>query len=336
MRAWAVPALLLGLFLSGSNASAHALDPGFLEIRSLGGDLWQVLWRVPQVDERPMALVAVLPEGCDPRRPPDLQFDGIAYGTAWTTTCLDGLDGGEIRIEGLSATRTDVLVRYELEPGVVDSQRLTAATDAFTIPAPRGVIGTLSTFTSLGVQHILQGIDHLIFVFALILLIPDRRRLIGAVTAFTVAHSLTLAAAVLGWIVVPAAPVEAVVALSIMFLASELLRPAGEDLRLSERHPWIVAFAFGLLHGLGFASALLNLGLPKAEIPLALLTFNVGVEIGQLIFIALVIIQGVVLGHLFPTVLRSLITRGMSGLRMLSYLIGSAASVWFIARVAAF
>ena len=141
--------------------------------------------------------------------------------------CPGGLEGGEIRIEGLERTATDVLVRYELEPGKAESQRLTAATTGFTVPAPQGRLGCSRPTFALGVDHILRGVDHLMFVFALILLVRDRRGLVGAVTAFTVAHSLSLAAAALGWIVVPAPPVEAVVALSIMFLAAELVRPKG-------------------------------------------------------------------------------------------------------------
>ena len=192
-----------------------------------------------------------------------------------------------------------MLVRYELAPGKAESQRLTAATTGFTVPAPQGRLGVLATYFALGVDHILRGIDHLMFVFALILLVRDRRALVGAVTAFTVAHSLSLAAAALGWIVVPAPPVEAVVALSIMFLAAELVRPAGAP-SLTARFPWVVAFAFGLLHGLGFARALLEIGLPEGEVPLALFAFNLGVEAGQLLFIALVLVVGALLGRLYP------------------------------------
>jgi hydrogenase/urease accessory protein HupE len=248
-------ALLLALLLGGQAAPAagHALEPGFLELRALGGEVWRVFWKVPQVGTGPMPIVAVLPEGCDARRPPVSRFDGAAYVAEWVAGCPGGIESGEIRIEGLERTETDVLVRYELAPGAAENRRLTAATTAFVVPEPQGAGGVFAAYGTLGVDHILKGIDHLMFVFALVVLIRDRRRLVGAVTAFTVAHSLSLAAAALGWLVVPAPPVEAVVALSIMFLAAELLRPEGEGLRLTERYPWSVAFAFGLLHGLGFA-----------------------------------------------------------------------------------
>jgi hypothetical protein len=331
-------ALLLALLLGGQAgpAAGHALEPGFLELRALGGGVWRAFWKVPQVGAGPMPIVAVLPEGCDARRPPAPRFDGTAYVAAWAATCPGGIEGGEIRIEGLERTETDVLVRYELTPGAAESRRLTAATTGFTVPEPQGAWGIFASYGALGIDHILKGIDHLMFVFALVLLIRDRRRLIGAVTAFTVAHSLSLAAAALGWLVVPALPVEAVVALSIMFLAAELLRPAGEGLRLTERHPWIVAFAFGLLHGLGFARALLEVGLPEGEVPLALLAFNLGVEAGQLGFIALVVTVGVLLGRLYPGLMAAARRPGGWSIGAAGYAMGGVAAFWFVGRVAAF
>lgn len=283
-----------------------------------------------------MPIVAVLPETCDIRRPSDMWFDGVAFSAQWTVVCPGGLEGGEILIEGLEQTGTDVLVRYEITPGVGESHHLTAATTAFVVPEPQGRLGILGTYGALGVQHILEGIDHLIFVFALVLLIRDRWTLVKTITAFTVAHSLSLGAATLGWVVVPSAPVEAVIALSIMFLAAELLRPAEQGWGLTSRYPWIVAFLFGLLHGLGFARGLLDIGLPKGEIPLTLFAFNVGVEIGQLMFIASVLALGWLLGRLYPMLIASLSTRGQVGLRTLGYAIGSVASFWFVTRIAAF
>jgi hypothetical protein len=333
---------LAGLLLAALLATiphplrAHALQPGFLELQALGGEVWRVFWKVPVVAGGPMPIVAVLPEGCNARRPPDQRFDGAAFVSEWAAACPGGLEGGEIRIEGLERTATDVLVRYELVPGRAESRRLTAATTAFTVPASQGTLGIAATYGVLGIDHILEGIDHLMFVFALILLVPDRGRLVGAVTAFTAAHSLSLAAAALGWIVVPAPPVEAVVALSILFLAAELARPAGERQRLSERHPWVVAFVFGLLHGLGFARALLEVGLPVGEVPLALLSFNLGVEAAQLMFIALVLVVGALLGRLYPALMAAATRPGGRGLGTAGYLMGGTAAVWFVGRIAAF
>lgn len=329
--------VLIGLLLAlAGPAAPHALQPGFLDLKALGGNDWRVYWKVPTVGAGPLPIDAALPETCAPRRAEALRFDGAAFVAEWVATCPGGMEGGEIRIEGLERTQTDVLVRYELAPGRAESQRLTAATPSFEVPAPQGWQGVVSTYLVLGVDHILRGIDHLMFVFALILLIRDRRRLVWAVTAFTLAHSLSLAAAALGWIVVPAPPVEAVVALSIMFLAAELLRPAGAEPGLTERAPWAVAFAFGLLHGLGFARALLEVGLPEGEVPLALFAFNLGVEAGQLMFIALVLTAGALLGRLYPVMVAAVTRPGGRGLGAVSYGMGGIAAVWFVGRVAAF
>ena len=168
------------------------------------------------------------------------------------------------------------------------------------------------------------------------LLIRDRWRLVGAVTAFTIAHSITLAAAVLGWIVVPGPPVEAVIALSIMFLAVEAMKSKPGKLRLSERWPWAVSFSFGLLHGFGFAGALLDIGLPQSDVPLALLGFNLGVEAGQLLFIAAVLVTGWCIARLLPSAWQRLTVAGGPGIAAISYAIGGIASYWFIERVAGF
>ncbi len=331
-------ALLLALLvaLAPHRAAAHALEPGFLELQPIGGSDWRVTWRKPQVNGAPMAIDAVLPPVCTPRRGPPPVFDGRAFVTGWIATCDGGLPGGEIRIEGLERTRTDVLVRYATAPGAApEAMRLTAASPAFTVPEDPGALGVFASYFALGVDHILKGIDHLLFVLMLLFLIRDWRTLLGAVTAFTVAHSLSLAAASLGLIVVPAPPVEAIVALSIAFLAAELLHPPGAEKRLTERHPWAVAFAFGLLHGLGFARALLEVGLPQGDVPLALLAFNLGVEAGQILFIAVTLALGAALARLYPTA-SSALAPGAPGLRAVAYGVGALAAFWVIERVAGF
>lgn len=315
---------------------AHALEPGFLELQPLGGSDWRVTWRKPQVAGAPMRIDAVLPENCTPRRGPLPAFDGRAFLTGWIAICSQGLSGQEIRIEGLERTRTDVLVRYALDPdSAPEAVRLTSATPAFVMPEDPGSLSVFASYFALGVDHILKGIDHLLFVLMLLLLIRQWRALLEAVTAFTVAHSLSLGAASLGWIIVPAPPVEAIVALSIVFLAAELVHPAGAEKRLTERYPWAVAFAFGLLHGLGFARALLEVGLPAGDVPLALLAFNLGVEAGQVLFIVTVLGVGVALGRLYPVV-RTWFDPGARGLRALAYGVGSIAAFWVAERVAEF
>jgi len=316
---------------------AHELDPGFLDLSPLAGANWRVFWKVPPVGGQPMNLVARLPEGCSPREPSGApRFDGRAFTWQWVAACPDGIAGGEIAIRGLEMTRTDVLVRFEVEPGRAQTQRLTSSQTAFIAPQSLGMGGVFGTYVSLGISHILEGVDHLLFVFALLLLIRNWRTLIGAVTSFTVAHSLSLAAATLGWVVVPAAPVEAVIALSIMFLAAELVRSAGMGPSLTERFPWLVCFGFGLLHGLGFAWALLEIGLPEGEVPLALLAFNVGVELGQIAFVLAVLATGILLRRLHPALVAAVATRGRPGHTVVGYTVGSLAAVWFAARLAAF
>lgn len=335
---WLATALLMVIALGfgGGEARAHALQPGYLELQLLGPDSWRAFWRKPAVGGAPMPIEVSLPASCDQRTAPPPRFDGAAYVAQWLASCPGGIAGGEIAIPGLEATRTDVLVRFELEPGQGEARRLTPDAPAFIVPATPGRLDVARSYFGLGVDHILEGADHLLFVFALLLLIRDPWRLVGAITAFTVAHSLTLAAASVGWMVVPAPPVEAVVALSIMFLASELLHARQGRQRLTERYPWVVAFAFGLLHGLGFARALLEVGLPEGEVPLALLAFNLGVEAGQLLFIAVVLVTGWLLRRLDPRLIDRLQRPRSAGMVTVAYAIGGIAAFWFVERVAAF
>lgn len=334
----AVMLILVCFYLLLPNGTrAHALDPGYLEITPFDQSQWRITWRKPQVQDRPMQIDAVLPENCNPRLGGQPSFDGRAYLTGWIASCEGGLASGTIRIEGLENTKTDVLVRYQTSKDApMQTVRLTAATPEITVPAELGVLGVAAGYFALGVDHILKGVDHLLFVLMLVLLVRGWRPLLAAVTAFTLAHSVSLAAATLGWIVVPAPPVEVIVALSIAFLAAELLHEPNKPQRLSERYPWIVAFAFGLLHGLGFARALLEVGLPEGDVPLALFTFNVGVEFGQLLFIAVILALGAAFKKLYPTLMRALATPKSIGLRALAYGVGTLAMYWSIERFAGF
>lgn len=332
----AVILALLLVALGPGRAAAHALEPGYLELQHLGNEEWRVTWRKPQVGGAPMAIEAVLSETCTPRRGPEPAFDGRAFLAGWIASCEGGLAGGEIRIEGLERTRTDVLVRYDLGDGAAPkAMRLTAAAPVFMVPEDPGRVAVFTSYFSLGVDHILKGIDHLLFVLMLLLLIRNWRTLLGAVTAFTLAHSLSLAAAGLGWIIVPAPPVEAIIALSIAFLAAELLRPPRAEERLTLRYPQLVAFAFGLLHGLGFARALLDIGLPEEAVPLALLAFNLGVEAGQILFIAGVLVLAGALARLHPAISAQFASGGR-GLHAVAYGCGAIAAFWFVERVVGF
>jgi len=326
--------VLLSLFATCQPVllSAHALDPGYLNLAAMGEDRWRVTWRIPDQGGRPMPIEALLPGTCSYEPPPAPVFDGRAWMSNWVATCRGGLTDGVIEIRGLDRTSTDTLVRYELEPGNSQVYRLTSEEVAFTVPSNPGLFSVLSSYIALGVTHILEGVDHLLFVFALLLLIRNRSRLFWAITAFTLAHSITLGAATLGLLNLPSPPVEAVIALSIVFLAYELnFAPKDRD-QVTQRFPWIVSFAFGLVHGLGFAGALREIGLPEDDIPLALFSFNIGVELGQLLFIAAVLSIGFVAQRLFPRMQ----THAAALTRVASYGIGSLAAFWVIERVASF
>jgi hydrogenase/urease accessory protein HupE len=242
---------------------------------------------------------------------------------------IQPLRGQSVRIAGLEGTMTDVLVRMEFADGSSWSKRLTPAQPAAEIPAQQSGWSVADEYLKLGVDHILLGIDHLLFVLALLLITHGGWKLVKTVTAFTVAHSITLALAALGLVHVPQAPVEAVIALSIVFVATEILRAREGYQGIAARAPWVVAFIFGLLHGFGFAGALAEVGLPEGHIPQALLFFNVGVELGQLLFIAAVLS--------FTALIRRVRFRfpHWTGL-VPPYAIGSVAMFWVIQRVAAF
>jgi len=311
----------------------HALQPGYLELRLVDTDQYSILWKKPANRGKPMAIFAVLPENCDQADPPQSVWDGKAYLARWTARCTGGLEGGEIRIDGLDQTSTDVLIRFEFTDGTVESRRLTPGNSSFTVPTIPSRFEVVRTYLVLGFKHILEGIDHLMFVLALLILVKGVRLLIVTVTAFTLAHSLSLVCATLGLVRIPGPPVEAAIALSIMFVASEIMHSRSGNPGLTEKYPWVVAFIFGLLHGLGFAGALAQIGLPQSSIPTALLFFNVGVEIGQLFFIACVFII-IALG-------RAIINRiNMPKMTWIStvppYVIGSAAAFWTIQRLVNF
>ena len=247
----------------------------------------------------------------------------------WRISCPAGLDGGIVSIKGLENISIDVLARVARLDGSLQIERLSALSTSFTVKSSPGFVGVAQTYFTFGVTHILAGYDHLLFVLALVLLIANGRQILIAVTAFTVAHSITLAVATLGVFRPAQAPIEAVIALSILFLAVELIRKRQGHSSFTLRRPWLVAFIFGLLHGFGFASALLEAGLPQQDIPAALLFFNVGVEVGQLAFIGVVLLAA--------RVLRGPYLHRHPWIRYAPhYAIGMLAAFWTIERVAAF
>ena len=279
----------LAALLAAPAAPAHEVRPGYLELRQTAADTYDLLFKVPALgEELRLALYLRLPEGTQDVAAPRALFASGAYVERRTIRRAGGLAGETIAVDGLSATLTDVLIRVQDLAGATHTDRLTPTTTSFVVKANQGAGQVAVTYLWLGIEHILLGFDHLLFVLALIILVRGWARVAVTVTAFTLAHSLTLAAATLGFVHVPGAPVEATIALSIMLVAAEIVNARRGHRSLTARWPWLVAFAFGLLHGFGFAGALSEVGLPQHAIPLALLFFNLGVEVGQLAFVALV------------------------------------------------
>ena len=288
-------ALALAALLAAAPAAAHRLSPAYFGMVESAPGVFDVQWKV--------SITGGLAAALEPKVPPQCSITGgvRSYPLSYAgdearvqlaeLACSEGLEGAPFEIEGLPATQTDVLLRIDFLDGASFTRRLTPEAPATVIETNPGAMAVIGTYLVLGVEHILLGIDHLLFVLALVLIVRGVRRLVVTVTAFTVAHNITLGAAALGYVRMPSAAVVATIALSILFLASELARrdPAGGHEDLTTRFPWIVAFSFGLLHGFGFAGALAEIGMPEQAVPLALLFFNVGVELGQLAFVAAVL-----------------------------------------------
>jgi len=326
--------LLLLALAAAPPAAADEFRPAYLQLRQVDAATYDVLWKLPALDESTTLKVRPeFPAGTEVTVPVRSSY---AAGTAvqrWRVRAEGGLAGKAIEFPNLSASRIDVLVRVERSDGTTQLGRVLPVGPRFVVTASPGTFEVVQTYTVLGIEHILTGFDHLLFVLALVILVQGTRRLIATITAFTLAHSLTLFAATLGWIHIPGPPVEAVIALSIVFVAGEIVHARQGRPGLTQRYPWIVAFTFGLLHGLGFAGALAEVGLPPLSIPMALLFFNVGVEIGQLIFIA-VVLAVIAAGRWMA---RSLKLSSPPWLwRVPPYAIGGIASFWIVQRVAAF
>jgi hypothetical protein len=320
--------ILAAVLLASSAASAHRLSPAYFGLTETQPGLFAAEWKV--------SISGGLVDVLEPKVPAPCTVEGSVRRFVVDDARLmhallrcEDLAGASFGVEGLSATDTDVLLRVGYLDGTSFTHRLIPEAPTVVIPDRPTLLDVVATYTWLGVEHILLGIDHLLFVLALVLLVRGFGRLVATITAFTLAHSITLAAASLGFVNVLSAPVEAIIALSILFLATELARHGragrsdADD--LATRFPWLVAFSFGLLHGFGFAGALAEVGLPATAIPVALLFFNVGVEIGQLVFIAAVLgCAALWRSFALPT--------PQWAVRAAAYAIGSVAAYWVFDR----
>ena len=320
--------LFVLLFLNPSRSDAHEIRPAYLQIVQTSESSYDVYWKVPRMGDAVPRIQPVFPEGfiLEPSKNPKQTPDAAIY--TYLLESEESLRGKELFIKGLNKTLIDVLVSVTFLNGEKTTLILQADKDTGMIPGETSRYDVVKTYTILGIEHILLGIDHLLFVLALIIITRGKWKILKTITAFTLAHSITLSLAALGIVNFPGAPVEAVIALSIVFLAVEIIKNNQGKQTLTGRKPWIVAFTFGLLHGFGFAGALSDIGLPQQDIPLALAFFNIGVELGQIIFvvIALAFIRLIAIKKEWSPNLR----------RVPAYLIGSLAAFWMIERVIAF
>jgi len=307
-------------------SGAHRLAPSLLELRELGGGSVLVRFKLPLLQASGVELAPELPPHCEPSSSPTSERDETSVTLRWSESCGErGLVGHEISVRGLAESRTDALVRIELEDGRTLRAVLSGSQARMRVPERESRRDVGASYLELGFDHILSGLDHLLFVLGLVLLVRGWRSLATTVTAFTLGHSVTLSLAVLGFVHFPTREAEILIAASIVLLAGELARPAGAAPTPMRRWPWAMALAFGLLHGFGFAGALAEVGLPAAEIPLALFSFNVGIELGQLLFVAVVLLLG--------RALRRWLAETSGGLaRLPAYAIGSLAAYWCLER----
>jgi hydrogenase/urease accessory protein HupE len=318
----------VAILLSGL-AAAHEIRPAYLEIREHSAERLDIVWKQPVVGDVALPLHPSLSSGwLDPARAVATYSDTYMIRRWTVAAALSSLEGQRLSIEGLQATLTDVLVRIAPTNGRDVIHLIKPDRPAWAVPSLSKATAGVPHYFSLGVEHIWAGIDHLLFVLGLLLLAPRFRDLLKTITAFTVAHSITLAAAALELVHAPTAPMEAVIALSIMFLAVELVQLRRGRPGLASRHTWLVALTLGLLHGLGFAAALSEVGLPEERIALALLLFNIGIEAGQIVFVCCALLALRMLAAAVPYI--------SDRIRWaMPHVIGSLAGFWFVERTLA-
>jgi hypothetical protein len=281
---------LLLILTVASSAQAHESRPAYLEINQTTASRYELVWRTPVNAGMRLPIALKLPDDVQNVTAPALQELPDSLIERRLIEINGGLAGKRIEFIGLQATITDVLVRVRTSDGAHWTMLVHPSQPWVELTAPRGMMAVAATFLVQGIRHISFGADHLLFVLGLLLIVKDRWMLLKTVTAFTVAHSITLAIASFGYANAPVVPLNAAIALSILFLGPEIVRSWKGETSFTIRNPWVVAFAFGLLHGFGFAGALTSAGLPRNELPPALLGFNVGVEIGQVAFVLLVLL----------------------------------------------
>ncbi len=321
---------LLLLALTPHSIRAHAFDPSLLIIEEQPSHQWELYWQRPDLNGSPLPLELILPSSCKGLENLHVTRQGANWVQQGLIECSQDALNQDIVIQQLNQFDVSVIVRFaEKQQSHYSTYLLNPDKTALRLVTDSSVWGVLTTYGYLGFEHILEGWDHLLFLFALMLLIKDLRKLVIAVTAFTVAHSVTLFASTMQLIFISAQFVESIIALSIVFLAYEVVKSQPDKPSLTQQFPWLVTFSFGLLHGFGFAGALQEIGIPPEEVPLTLLAFNLGVEAGQITF--LLVVYGMI------RLLQQVNMRALNQQRWLipscAYLIGTLSSYWLIERV---
>ncbi len=313
---------LLPLLLSVP-AQAHRFAPSLLRLVEVGDQVYNVVWKTPAQATSAKPLQPVLPDNCVSLGDGSGEMEGTGVVRSWRVRCAGGLVGKTLSVSGLAENQASVLSSLETRDQRFYQALLNSAQTSFLIPDEPTAVAVMREYSWLGMEHIWSGIDHLLFVFGLLLLVGGGRRLVWTITAFTVGHSITLSLVTLGYFEYPVALVEFTIALSIFVLALELARKDGGG--LFRRYPWGLAGGFGLLHGMGFAGALAEVGLPQSELPLALLFFNIGIELGQLAFIFSVLALWLVLRRMVQQWQQQLLPVPV-------YVLGSMSAMWCIER----
>jgi len=320
--------LLVFLFSISFKGWAHEIRPAFLQIIQTSENTYEVFWKVPSMGDAVPKIYPVFPPffTVEELKRPNQIPGSVIY--SYKIYSKETLQGKILTIEGLNKTLIDALVTITYLNGEKVTMMLQPDKDSTIIPGETSTYDVIKTYSKLGIEHILLGIDHLLFVLALIIITMGKWKIIKTITAFTIAHSITLSLAALGYVNFPTPPVEAVIALSIVFLAVEIIKNQNGKETLTSKKPWLVAFTFGLLHGFGFAGALSNIGLPQQDIPFALAFFNVGVEIGQIAFVLVVLAFIKLLSYKkdWPVFIK----------KIPPYAIGSLATFWMIERIVVF
>lgn len=308
---------------------AHEVRPAYLEIKETAPKNYQIFWKLPQLGGTPLDITPQFSKDCQPKNTASYIRSGGYDSYRWFITCPYSLKGTTIILKGLENTVIEAIVRINHLDGIHETTRIYRGNNRLDIAEDSQFFNVAKTYILLGIDHILLGFDHLCFVLALLLLIKNRKRLLWAITAFTLGHSITLGGAVLGFLHAPSQPIEAFIAFSIVMVAAEALSQQRKQRSLIAQSPWLVTCAFGLLHGFGFAGALSETGLPQDAIPTALLFFNIGIEIGQIIFIIFVLTLMGLIKNFIPKIHSYLTT-------VLTYGIGITAAFWTIERIVGF